>query len=122
MPTDESAPRGCTSALNRHLQPGLFRALADSNRLILLGRLAVASHPLTVSELSSCCGVHLSGVSRHLAILREARVIRADKQGREVRYCLDCEVLTHALRGLADAIDDCRANCCKASDIKEKKR
>ena len=41
-------------------------------RLALLGRLAMAREPLTVTEVADCCGVHLSGVSRHLKMLHGA--------------------------------------------------
>ena len=66
-----------------------------------------------MTEVSDCCGVHLSGVSRHLATLRDAGVIKAEKHGREVRYELDGERLTTTLRGLVDALEACRASCCQ---------
>ena len=95
--------------LVRHLRPDLFRALCDPTRLRLLGRLALARRPQTVTEVAGCCGVHLSGVSRHLACLRDVGVVEAVREGREVRYSLRREELTAALRGLADAIDGCEA-------------
>ena len=108
------ASRSSTSgrALQIHLRPELFRALGDPTRLTLVVRLATASAPQTVTELTDCCGVHLSGVSRHLAMLRDAGVVRADKRGREVRYRLDGDAVTGALRALADALDACREACC----------
>ena len=114
MARKPSIPAACIASLERNLRPELYRALGDETRLTLLGRLALAPEPLTVTEVSGCCGVHLSGVSRHLGVLRDAGVVCAEKSGREVRYCVDCAVLTEALRGLADAIEDCRAACCAA--------
>ena len=102
----------CIAALERNLRPELFRVLADPTRLGLLGRLILCSEPSTVGELGDCCGVHISGVSRHLAALREAGVVHAERRGREVLYRPDCAVLVESLRGLADAIEDCRASCC----------
>lgn len=113
-PTAPPLPEECVTALDAHLDPELFRALCDPTRLTLLGRLAMSPGPVTVTEIADCCGVHLSGVSRHLALLREAGVVIAERQGREVRYCLDCAGVTGALRGLADAIENCRASCCAA--------
>ncbi len=107
-------PNACVAALGRHLRPGLFKALCDAKRLELLARLITESEPITVSEAATCCGVHISGVSRHLAILRDAGVVRAEKRGREVTYQLDCDALVSTLRALADAIEDCRAQCCSA--------
>ena len=101
-------PSSCCPGLEQHLRPDLFRALGDPTRLILLTRLAVASESATVNQLADCCGVHLSGVSRHLALLRDAGVVHSEKQGREVLYSLNRKQLTGTLRGLADAIDTCR--------------
>jgi ArsR family transcriptional regulator, arsenate/arsenite/antimonite-responsive transcriptional repressor len=105
-------PDACRDALERHLDPTIFKALGDPTRLTLLARLAVSSEPRTVTELCDCCGVHLSGVSRHLKILNDAALIRSQRQGREVRYRLDCAALTATLRGIADALDQCQATCC----------
>ncbi len=104
--------KACQTALAEHLRPEIFKALCDPTRIAVITRLASASRPLTVTEITGCCGVHISGVSRHLATLRDAGVIRAERRGREVRYRLDCEHLTTILRGLADAFDGCRASCC----------
>ncbi len=99
--------RDRSAELRDALRPELFRALCDPTRLQVLARLALAAEPQTVTEVAGCCGVHLSGVSRHLACLREAGVIRATRSGREVRYALDRVALTRELRGLADAIEAC---------------
>src|SRR6187455_1166848 len=102
-------PDNCRTTLREHLRPELFRALCDPNRLTLVARFATADGPLTVTEASTCCGVHISGVSRHLAMLRDAGVVHATKEGREVRYELDTPALVSALRELADALEGCRA-------------
>ena len=106
----------CRAALTEHLRPELFRALCDSNRLTLVARLAAATRPLTVTEAATCCGVHLSGVSRHLSMLRDAGVLKATRQGREVRYELDCGALAGALREMADALETCRDVCCAPTE------
>jgi DNA-binding transcriptional ArsR family regulator len=98
--------------LTPFLQPELFRALADETRLAVLTRLAGAREPMTVSEIQSCCGVHLSGVSRHLSQLRNVGLVEAEKHGREVRYRLRAEQAGAILRGLADALEACQARCC----------
>ena len=92
------------------LEPTLFRSLADPTRLQMLHRLSRASEPQTVTEIADCCGVHLSGVSRHLAALREAGVVSAHKQGREVRYVLDCGRVAAAFKELAEAFEQCAAS------------
>ena len=88
------------------INPALFRALGDPNRVALLARLGRSNRPTRVTEAADCCPVDLSVVSRHLAALRDAGVIRAAKQGREVRYTIS-PGLAASLRALADALDAC---------------
>jgi len=108
-PRPELTPN-CGPTFLESLDPELFAALADRNRLILLCRLAVANGPRTVTELADCCGVHISGVSRHLAKLKSAGIVSAEKNGREVRYWLEQKALSTTLRGLAEALDACCAD------------
>lgn len=95
----------CCPQLVEALDPRLFQALGDENRLLLLCRLAAATEAQTVSDLAACCGVHISGVSRHLAQLRDAGVVSAHKVGREVRYELQRDVLIQTLRAIADGLE-----------------
>ncbi len=97
--------------LQRFLLPELFQALADPTRLAVLSRLAHALRPVTVTEVAGCCGVHLSGVSRHLALLKRAGLVRAERRGREVFYSLETAALTGILRGLADRLEECHCGC-----------
>lgn len=95
-----------SAALDGLLSPPLFKALGDPNRLALLLRLAAAGGPATVSELGGCCARDLSVVSRHLARLREAGIVVAERRGREVHYRLTSD-LAGTLRAIADALDAC---------------
>jgi len=95
----------CCPELQAALDPKLFHALADQNRLVLLMRLVASEEPQTVSQLADCCGVHLSGVSRHLAMLRDAGILDAEKHGREVRYQLRRAQLAQTLHLIANAIN-----------------
>jgi len=98
--------------MHSFLRPEVFKALADETRLAVLTRIAVAGRPLTVSEIKDCCGIHLSGVSRHLRQLRLAGLVQAEKNGREVRYRLQANDVIDLLRGLADSLESCGPNCC----------
>lgn len=109
--TTHTALPASARELEHRLDPGMFRALSDPTRLTLLARLATAPGWLTVTAASSCCGVHLSGVSRHLKALHEAGLIEARREGREMRYRLDSGALAGRLRHLADALDDCAERC-----------
>ncbi|WP_081678582.1 ArsR/SmtB family transcription factor [Desulfocurvibacter africanus] len=111
----------CLAALSKHLQPELFKSLCDPSRLAVLTRLACAPGPLTVSEVASCCGAHISGASRHLKMLREAGLVQAEKRGREVVYRPCFNEFIKTLRGLADALEDCCASgeCCVTENTEQ---
>jgi DNA-binding transcriptional ArsR family regulator len=69
-----------------NLQADVLKTLAHPRRLEILHRLA--SGPLEVGRLASELGLPQPNVSQHLAILRSAGVIEAERDGREVRYRL----------------------------------
>ena len=102
-------PSPCRPACPELPDPAFFQALGDARRLFLLGRLATATAPLTVSEAADCCGVHVSGASRHLAQMRRAGIVRAERSGREVRYALETRALAQRLCALADELESFRA-------------
>ncbi len=96
-------------SLDALLHPRLFKALCDPTRVSILGWLATQRRPRTVSEVASsgACPVDLSVVSRHLATLRDAGILGADRQGREVFYSFRAEAVVTGLRQLADALESC---------------
>ncbi len=91
----------------------VLAALADPHRLWLVCNLAGRGGPATLTQASSCCGVHLSGVSRHLGKLRAVGIVEAHKQGREVLHRLKRAELAQTLRDLADWLD-AGAPCAEA--------
>ncbi|MCH8054507.1 MAG: winged helix-turn-helix transcriptional regulator [Planctomycetes bacterium] len=102
-----SSGRRCCADMGKLLEPRFFKALSDPNRIALLSRLAKCRRPCGVSELVGCCGVDISVVSRHLALLRDAGILRAEKRGKEVYYSVRCEEVVSTLRRIADAIEAC---------------
>jgi ArsR family transcriptional regulator len=110
---ESDAAACCGSTLSRLLSPQLFKAFADPKRLSLLVRLAEEGRPCTVGQVAEGSGVDLSVVSRHLAVLREAGVIRCVKQGKEVWCSVESSAVVQVLRELADALESC---CPTASD------
>lgn len=99
---------GCCSPLDEQLDAQLFRALGDPTRLQLLGCLAKCSRACSVTELSACCQVDFSVVSRHLAQLARAGVLTVSKQGRTVYYEVRYREVAAAFRALARSLDQCR--------------
>ncbi len=96
-----------------HALSDMFQALADPQRLWLVCSLASRSRAVTLTEASSCCGVHLSGVSRHLARLAAVGLVNSRKQGRQVLHRLDRDNLAQLLRETADWLQ-AGAPCCAA--------
>ena len=97
----------CCSGLKRLLEPKLFKALSDPKRLSLLVRLAELREACTVGAIAEGSGVDMSVVSRHLGILRDARVIDCQKRGKEVWCVVQTGVVAKLLRDLADALEAC---------------
>ena len=100
-------PPACRTKLRGLLNTRLFKALGDPTRVGLLAYLAERCAPLTVNEAAQCCPIDISVVSRHLAVLRDAGVLEAAKEGREVRYSIRYPESVKLLRDLADALDGC---------------
>jgi len=101
-----SAKSGC-SGLAQLLSPRLFKALSDPKRLSLFMRLAEDRTPCTVSQMADGSGVDFSVVSRHLAILREAGIIKCVKRGKELWCTVEVNAVPKVLRDLADALEAC---------------
>ncbi|MBN1477371.1 winged helix-turn-helix transcriptional regulator [Candidatus Sumerlaeota bacterium] len=75
----------------------LFHVLSDASRLRLIT--ALAKTPLCVGELSEIVGLGQSATSHALRVLRDCRVVRAEREGQQVRY----ELSNGAIRSLLSA-------------------
>jgi ArsR family transcriptional regulator len=77
----------------------LFDALSDPTRILIIS--ALMEGEIGVSELVDRLGVTKSAISHQLRGLRDKRLIRTRKQGRNVYVCLDDEhVIELFKRGL----------------------
>jgi DNA-binding transcriptional ArsR family regulator len=70
----------------------VFAALADPSRRIVLERLARAGEG-TATSLAAELPISRQAVVKHLARLDRAKLVRARRSGREVRYCVQPERL-----------------------------
>ena len=77
----------------------VFKALADPTRRKVLELLR--QRPMTAGELSDEFAVSKPTMSAHFAVLREAGLIDATKQGATITYRLKLSVLEDALLGFA---------------------
>jgi DNA-binding transcriptional ArsR family regulator len=70
----------------------LFRALGDPTRRGLYERLA-RDGELTVHALTDSAGVSQPAVSKHLAVLKSAGLVRDRREGRETHYSAEPKAL-----------------------------
>ncbi len=75
----------------------VFTALADPTRREVIERLASGS-TVTASGLAAQLPISRQAVSKHLAALTRARLVRRARVGRETRYSLDPAPLEDAAR------------------------
>lgn len=91
------------------LQAEILKTLASPRRLDILHRLAEG--PCEVGRLAEELGVAQPNVSQHLAVLRSAGLVEAEREGREVRYRLTdpdvmiaCSVMRRVLERRLDRL------------------
>jgi DNA-binding transcriptional ArsR family regulator len=77
----------------------LFAALADPTRCRVLELLH--ERPMPVHELAAAFSISRPAISRHLRVLKEATLVREEKQGRENLYSLQRQ----QLRPMSDWLD-----------------
>lgn len=84
----------------------MLKALADETRWKIVG--ALLHEPMTVGELGELLGVSQYNVSKHIRILREARIVESHRQGQRV-ICEVAEGLKKQIQSNDAALD---LGCC----------
>ena len=74
----------------------IFRALSDPSRIRIIS--ALSGGEMSVGALAEAVGISESAVSHHLRGLRQMRLVRARKEGRQVYYALDDEHIADLYR------------------------
>lgn len=77
--------------------PSLFAALADPTRFAIVERLLIQG-PLPAGELGDVAEISAPAISRHLKVLREARVLRQEVDGQRRIYSVE----PRAMKALSD--------------------
>jgi ArsR family transcriptional regulator len=77
------------------MEAELCSAFSDPTRILILYELD--EHPHTVNELAANLNVNQPTISRHLKILRDRGLVKADRQGTTMLYCLTDHRLIEAL-------------------------
>jgi DNA-binding transcriptional ArsR family regulator len=83
------------------LQADVLKTLSNPRRLEIMHLLA--DGPREVSRLAEEMGISQPNVSQHLALMRSAGLVEAEREGREVRYRLsdpDIIVACETMRGV----------------------
>ena len=77
-----------------------FRAMADETRREILRLLR--DGPLTSGDIADRFDSSWPTISRHLAVLREAGLVVAEREGQAIRYELDTSVFQDLIQHLVE--------------------
>lgn len=77
----------------------VYKAFANEQRLKLLRCL---TKPKNVTELLNHCHLSQSALSQHLKILREAKIVKTKREGKEIIYSVENKKVTQIINLLLD--------------------
>lgn len=90
------------SVLDEHIAArvaDLFRAFSDGSRVRIMS--VLVGQEKNVTELAKLVGVTESAISHHMRGLRQLRIVRARREGREVYYSvIDPHIVTLFKQGV----------------------
>ncbi|MEP3277458.1 MAG: metalloregulator ArsR/SmtB family transcription factor [Stappiaceae bacterium] len=78
------------------IENDIFKALADPTRRTIFEKLATGS--MNASGLRTGMQISQPAMSQHLSVLRNAGLVREERQGRFVNYEVDPEGVAHIAR------------------------
>jgi ArsR family transcriptional regulator len=81
---------------------GVFKALADPTRRQILELLA--QRDMTAGEIAERFPMAFASVSHHLGVLKEARLVAAEREGQHIRYRLDTTVYHDVVRYILEVL------------------
>jgi DNA-binding transcriptional ArsR family regulator len=80
----------------------LFHLLGDATRLRIV--LACLERPIAVGDIAAALSLSSSLVSHHLRLLRAARIVKAERQGKQVFYSAADAHISGLLANMAEHI------------------
>lgn len=80
----------------------LFHLLGDPTRLRIV--LACLTQPIAVSEMAAALQLSSSLVSHHLRLLRAARIVKSERQGKQIFYTAADAHISDVLNDMLDHI------------------
>lgn len=97
------------------LDSDLFKALCEPVRIELV-RLLIARGKSDLSALADELPQDASVISRHLALLHRAGLVRRERQGRHVLFELDGPALLARVEGIAEQLRRAVPFCCPGGE------
>lgn len=82
----------------------LMRALANSNRLIIL--YALEQTEQCVGDLEKISGLSQSALSQHLALLRQDGFVKTRRDGQTIYYSIKNDCVRHIMNALSQCFPD----------------
>src|SRR2546428_8180493 len=92
---------------------GVFRALADHTRREILRMLR--GGPRTSGEIAARFDSSWPTISRHLAVLRDAGLVLAERKGQEIHYELNTSVFQDLVQQMMALVAPVRAGRTRSS-------
>jgi len=91
-----------------HELADMFHLLGDTSRLRIV--LACLDGPAAVGDIADGLGLSPSLVSHHLRLLKAARIVRAERDGRHIFYSAADAHISGMLRDMIDHLVEPAAN------------
>ena len=102
-----------TEVLQLHAE--ICAGLADPSRIMIL--YSLSEGPRNVTEICTALSIPQPSISRHLKILRERRMVIAERQGTVIKYSLADKRLIEALDLLRAVLRDGIAKRAELIDV-----
>ena len=98
--------------LVEHFDSPFFAALAEPVRVAILRAMLVLGEASDINTITKHVPQDRSGVSRHLKVLLDARVVTCTKVGRHKYYAIDGGSLLEKLESLLECTRAAMPTCC----------
>lgn len=99
------------------LDEDVFHALCEPARLEIL-RVLMTRGRSDLGSIAACVPQDASGVSRHLAVLEAARVVRRERAGRHVFFEIDGPAVLARFESILDGLRRMVPLCCPGTEAR----
>lgn len=82
----------------------MFKMLGDPSRLRIV--IATLEGPVSVGDIAERLGLSLSLVSHHLRLLRAARLVIADRRGKQIFYMIHDQHVAHVISDMIAHVNE----------------